>query len=49
MGFLKRWKLTVRTNRGIYDTRYFFRRSKAEKVASEFKLSGLGHVNVTRR
>jgi hypothetical protein len=46
--WLKRWKVTTRTNRGKYASRFYFTHRKAKRFADDYADRGLGAATVTR-
>lgn len=44
----KRWKVTVRTNRGSYGVHRFYRKARADGFARDYEDRGLGQATVSR-
>jgi hypothetical protein len=44
----KRWKVTFRSHRGKYWSMRYYRRSKADQVASDYMASGMGQASVSK-
>ena len=45
---MKRWKVTTRTVRGSYGTRFFFFKRRADRFAHDYESRGLGTAKVVK-